>query len=864
MASNYIIPLTGDLTVPLELLGGKGYNLQRLVHANFHVPSGFAITTRAYRETVQVILDSGRPWDGAEQFSALVQDTPIPPLIAGEILDAARNLRMLTGGALVARSSATSEDSQHSSMAGQAASFVNLVSDHELLSAVRGCWASLFTREGMTYRSALQPGDDFPEMAVVVQQLIPAWRAGVLFTINPVSGSRDECVISASWGLGETVVSGRESDTFTIDTKSLEIIDRELAVKGRQLVPDSKGGTREEVVQKARADRPVLDDQFCKRLVKLAQRVERVFGSPQDLEWAEWDGRVYLLQARPVTATHRKPRRTVWSNANVGEALPGVGTPYTWSIIHSFSRQGFIHAFRGLGCTVPDDCAIIGNIRGRVYLNLSEFMSVLSQIPFVTPQLMLQVAGGGGGDLLQGTFRKMPRSGFIMRSPFTVARMLLSRAVSPARIALWSQRFKRFQDAFPFDSISQLSRDELGDLLRQIDSVFEDTGTLMLEVSSHFLMDYMGTSLLLKELLGSEARQLERKLLSGLTGVQSAEPGLDLLRMAQRVATSEELVASVLNIAPDKLLPMLKEGTDAQQSLASAIEAFLRSHGHRAAREAELAEPRWSEDPTFPLSVLQKYLQDPRAPDPETMLAERARMRDAVTSEVLGDVPRRFRPLLRRMLNTTRQSARVREQMRDAVVHTMAFYRHFALETGRRLRNQRLLRDANEVFFLTKEELRDFVNGEDSLAVPVRTAMRRMKHEALLSLPDLPSSFVMEGERPLLSRVDIAQGMRLPGLAGSPGLATGAAVIVKHPSDGQKVKPGDILVAPFTDVGWTPLFLVAGAVVTELGGPLSHSCVVAREYGVPAVVNVAEATTILKDGDTVTVDGDNGVVLVER
>lgn len=864
VADAYIVPLTGDLAVPLSALGGKGYNLQRLVHANFHVPSGFAVTTRVFREVVKGVLDSGACWDGVEQFARLVREAPIPAAIEQEILAAARALRTITGGALVARSSATSEDSAHTSMAGQAATFVNLVSEQELLEAVRGCWASLFSKEGMMYRCALRTGDEFPEMAVVVQQLIPAWRAGVLFTVNPVTGDTGQCLVSASWGLGETVVAGRETDTFIVDKKSLEIIDRQLSCKARQVVPDSRGGTREEVVHKARAQRPVLDDDFCIRLVELAGRVENIFNTPQDLEWAEWDGRIYLLQARPVTATQRSARRTVWSNANVGEALPGVGTPFTWSIIHAFSRRGFIHAFRGMGCTVPEDCRLIGNVRGRVYLNLSEFMSVLSQIPFVSPALMLQVAGGGGGDRLEGTFRKLPRAGFLLRSPLTLTRMLVSRAVSPARIAMWAQRFKRFHEGFPFDSISSLNREQLGELLAKTDEIFDQTGTLMLEVSSHFLVDYLATSLLLKELLGADAVRMERKLLSGLSGVRSALPGLDLLRMARKLTGSPELVATVLACPACDLLGSLRAGNDGEQALASAIDAFLQSHGHRAAREAELAEPRWSEDPTFPLSVLQKYLQDPGLPDPEKMLKERLALRDKTTDEVLAGIPRRFRPLLRRLLVTTRQAARVREEMRDAVVHTMAFYRQFALEAGRRLRNEGVLRTPEHVFFLTKEELRGFVKGADGPSLAVLAAMRRMEHEGLLSLPDLPSSLVMEGERPVLTHMDVASGMKLQGLAGSPGTATGTAAVLKHPSDGHKVRPGDILVAPFTDVGWTPLFLVAGAVVTELGGPLSHSCVVAREYGVPAVVNVTDATTIVKDGDTVTVDGDHGLVFVER
>ena len=449
----YIVPLTGATELRREDLGGKAYNLQLLVEANFHVPGGFVVTARAFREVIAKIVTDGGGWDGIDRMSELVRSAPLPRIMEDEILAAAATLRTITGPALVVRSSATTEDLEHSSMAGQAASFVNVVTDDELLQAVKGCWASLFTRETITYHSSLSPAGDFPEMAVVIQQLVPAHRAGVLFTLNPVTGDTSQFLASASWGLGETVVAGRAADTVVLDRKDGAVVDQEIAEKKERLVPAKGGGTARLPVPSKLVNCPVVDESFARTLVEVATRVEKVFQTPQDLEWAEWEGRVYIVQTRPVTAVGRKERRTVWSNANVGEALPGVGTPFTWSIIHSFSRKGFLHAFRGLGCSVPDGYEIVGSVRGRVYLNLSEFMSVTSQIPFISPRMLLRVAGGGGVDELEGTYRKLPRVGFLARSPATLSRLLWSRLVSPTRIALWSQKFKRFETEFPFDSM---------------------------------------------------------------------------------------------------------------------------------------------------------------------------------------------------------------------------------------------------------------------------------------------------------------------------------------------------------------------------------------------------------------------------
>ncbi len=860
----YIVPLLGERIFGRKLLGGKGYHLQQLVYHNFHVPGGFVITTEAFREVMRELVLGERRWSGIEGIAEAVRRVRIPAAIRKEILDAASALRTLTGGALVVRSSATTEDHESGSMAGQAASFMNVLSERDLLRAVRACWASLFTREGITYRSRLVGATDQPEMAVVVQQLVPAHRAGVLFTVDPVLRTRDRMVVSASWGLGETVVSGRASDTVHIERDSGRIVHQEIALKEERLVPGARGGTAARAVPARDARRPVVDRSFAHRLHEVALRVEGAFDAPQDLEWAEWEGRIYLLQTRPVTSAEA-PTRVVWSSTYVGEALPGVGTPFTWGFFQSFSRTGMVHAFKGLGCAVPERYAIVGRIRGRVYINISEFMSVASQVPFLTPGMLERLAGGGGAEAAEGTYDQLPRTRFLARFPWTVVTQLLARTVTPARVALWSQRFKQFSRSFGSLRLAALGRDALLEWWERAHRVFEQTGTLTLECSGEFLMSYLVTSMVLKGIGGTEATVWERELFSGLSGIRSAEPGLDLLRMASRVQGMPELARRVAAIPPERLLQELRHGGGDERSLHSALESFLRSHGHRAAREAELSEPRWREDPTFPATMLIRYVESAQLPDAEEMVRQRIEERQAATERVLGELPRPLRPLFLRLLRQAQEAARLREEMRNAVVHTLGFFRTLALETGRRMVQAGLLQEVDDVFFLTREELLGWLKGTvDAGRLPLLTVMRKLEYEALRALPDPPAWFVMEGDHILSSEhAAVLEGETLQGLSGSPGVATGRVAVVRSPAEQGKVQEGDILVAPFTDVGWTPLFLVAGAVVTELGGPLSHSCVVAREYGVPAVVNVGEVTRLLKDGDIVTVDGNRGRVVLK-
>ncbi len=863
MASErYIIPLTGVLEPGSERQGGKGFNLQRLVAEGLQVPGGFVVHTGAF-------LEAARKATGGIQteldLAHCFRSSPLPEEVWAQVRSAAASLTGLFGGALAVRSSAVGEDASGSSMAGQNATFLNVVDEPQLLDAIRGCYASLFSSESATYRATLPDPYAVPAMAVVVQSLIPAQRAGVLFTVNPLNGESGEMLLSASWGLGETVVAGRAADTVVLDGKSGGILRTDIARKGDIAVPMPQGRVAHQTLSDRRSTMAVVDQALASKLHQLGRRVERLFGSAQDIEWAEWEGRLYVVQARPVTGFSQSHQRTVWSNANVGEALPGVATPHTWSVIRQFSRKGILHAFKGLGCTVPEEYAIVGSMRGRVYLNLSEFMSVASQIPFVTPEMLGDLAGGGGSEALPGTYRALGHLRFFANAPAAAVRFALSRALSPSRVALWSQRFRDFRTRFDTTDFSGLTPAELLRLFHETDAVFDETGTLMLECSGHFLAYYLAVSLCLKAFMGKHAASFQGQLFSGLSGIRSAEPGLDLVRMARQVKTRPELAQMVLSVAPEELLEELAGSGKEAHSLVLAIQAFLASHGHRASKEAELAEPRWNEDPTFPLSMLQKYIAAKELPDPAALIQQRIRQREKVTQEVLKRVPAMLRPTFETLLRRSQASARTREELRSHVVLTIGFYRRLALEVGRRMAAENEITKVTDAFFLTQDEHRRYLESpQQADMLFLAAASRAQAYGVLTSLPDLPPWFVLEGDRMATQPPKPHQGLELPGLPGAPGLASGPVVVVRTPKEASKVLPGSILVAPSTDVGWTPLFLVVAGVITELGGPLSHSCVVAREYGVPAVVNVSGACSRLRDGDMVTLDGTRGIVIVAR
>ena len=855
----FIVPLIGTGSWTAAEIGGKGVNLDTLIRLGFDVPAGFCVTTRTFREAL-------RQWTRSPDGGDLVQrilERPFPPRIERDLRDAAEGLLLMAGTGLAARSSATEEDQDERSMAGQNETVLNINTTDGVLAAIRRCWASLFSRESILYRASGAAGDDNPEMAVVVQQVVPATAAGVLFPENPMAPG--EMLLSASPRLGEPVVSGRAVDTWFLD-RAGGVLRAQIAEKPTLLAPRAAGGIEEQARPAHLTHRPTLDGPGIRALAELGRRVEARIGGPQDIEWALWKDRVYLLQTRPITGRDTEAVGTVWSNVNVGEALPGVGTPFTWSIIRAFSRLGFERAFSALGCTVPAEYGLIGGIRGRVYLNLSEFMSVASQIPLLSPAALFEAGGGGGLEALPGTYRRLSPAAFLARLPATGAKLLASQATAPARVATWAPRFRAFRERFYRTPFDRLEDRELRLWFDRVEEVFNHTGALLLEVSSHFLMSYVLTAGMLHATLGEEGVALEKQLYSGLSGLRSAEPGLDLLRMARRVARDPALRDRLLATPPEELREALASD-QAGQTLLAAFDAFLSSHGHRAIREAELSVPRWSEDPTFPLGVLGAYLAADRLPDPDEMLATRQQAREEATREVLDRLPRGTRNFFLRLLRTSQRTARTREALRSDVVHTMAFYRRLAMEVGQRMAADGRLPAAEDVFLMHLDEIVGVAEHRDDPDLPVRVEARRLEHRAFLGIPDPPDWFVLERGRILPRRepedvfatVD-GDGPLLEGLAGSPGIAVGRACVVREAADRDLLQAGDILVAPYTDVGWTPLFLLTAGVVTDLGGPLSHSCVVAREYGIPTVVNVKRGTELIRTGDRIRVDGAKGTV----
>ncbi|MFI9383641.1 PEP/pyruvate-binding domain-containing protein [Kutzneria sp. NPDC052558] len=821
----------------LAAVGGKAANLGELTGAGLPVPPGFCVTTEAYRRVA-----AGVPLD---QVREVLQGVEIPADIADEIR---AGYRALGPDAPVAvRSSATAEDLPFASFAGQQDTYLNIVGEDAVLDAVRRCWASLWTDRAVAYRDSNDIDHAAVELAVVVQLMVDAEVAGVLFTANPVTGRRHEAVIDANAGLGETVVSGSVNpDHFVVDTATGRIVQQRLGDKKIAVRSVVGGGTREVAVD---STEPCLTPRQLRELAALGDQVERHYGSPQDTEWAiDGDGRLWLTQARPITTLYPVPDspsndgrgRRAYLCVTVAQGLYRPITPMglaAFRLIASGGRRMF-------GLPVTDALAgpgFLSDAGQRLYADATPALrSRLGR--FVVPRVF---------DVMEA------RTAVAMRSLFddpdlTVRPGSVKAALRIAKVALRMGFPLRLAEALLRPDAAERRLDGLG---RHLLAAATPTGPLDSRARLELVIQALPViptilpRALPVPLAGFVTLALARRLVGSGEGLQTVlrglphnittEMDLELWRVAARLKAD--------GIGPADL---------SVDDIPPALQGFLDRWGHRAVAEIDLGLPRWSDDPSHILGVVANYL---RLDDPEAAPdAQFARGRDEAEAMIqslahkAGGLRGR---VVRWALGRTRRLAGLREKPKYFLVQTLAELRRQLQHVGAELAAAHRIDTADDVFFLTLKECRKALSGQDFREV---VAERHESYDRELRRRKVPQMLLSDGTDPEAVAAPPADGAMV-GTAASTGRVTGIARVVLDPV-GAHLEPGEILVAPSTDPGWTPLFLTAGGLVMEMGGANSHGAVVAREYGIPAVVGVPDATHRIATGDEITVDGAAGTV----
>jgi phosphoenolpyruvate synthase/pyruvate phosphate dikinase len=843
----------------VALAGGKGASLGELARIDgVRVPRGFCVTTDAFRRIMAsaVAIDEALDRltqqdpgdrDGIRTYAAELRKTieaiAMPDDLAAAITGAVARLDEHVAYAV--RSSATAEDLPTASFAGQQDTFLNVAGPAAILEHVSRCWASLFTERAVTYR--LRNGIDHRQvhMAVVVQRMVIPQASGILFTADPVNGNRKIESVDASFGLGEALVSGLVNpDMFKV--RDDEIVQKIVASKQLAIQAHPGGGTQHLAIDPARQAQPALTDAQVVELARLGRRIEAHFGRPQDIEWCLAGDDFHIVQSRPIT--------TLFPIPAAADDAPHVYV----SVGH---QQMMTDAMKPLGISVWQLTAGVPmhEAGGRLFVDVSRHLAS----PANRDRL---VAGFGTSDPLTGdALHTIVERDFIplVSDDGPVPRFLASPDPIETDPAIVDELI-----ATNRASVAALRRDigsKTGPAL--IDTILEDIPEMkriLFEPRSHqvFMSAMEAAGWLnehLEEWLGE--KNVADTLTQSVPNNVTSEMGLALLDVADAIRPHPDVIAFMQRADDDDFLdelPTLEGGPQAR----TAIRAYLDEYGMRCVGEIDITRPRWSERPSMLVAVILANIENFEAGE-GTRRFEQGRVEaEAKEREVLE----RLRALpggdakageTKQMIDRVRTFIGYREYPKYGIVSRYFVYKQALLGEAGRLVQAGVLREAEDVFFLTFPEIEDVVRTQE-----VDSELIRERKDAFASYHALtpPRVLTSEGEAVAGSyrRKDVPAGA-LVGLPVSAGTIEGRARVIAD-IERADLKTGDILVTAFTDPSWSPLFVTIEGLVTEVGGLMTHGAVIAREYGLPAVVGVEHATQLIPDGQMIRVHGTEGYV----
>ncbi|MFD1933928.1 PEP/pyruvate-binding domain-containing protein [Nonomuraea mangrovi] len=874
------LPFTEINAGMLAEVGGKAANLGELTTAGLPVPPGCCLTTEAYHRVAEgtalkdVIAelatteaaDTATLAELAGRARALLLEAPVPDEV-GEAVDEAY-ARLGDRVPVAVRSSATAEDLPYASFAGQQDTYLNIVGPEAVREAVRRCWASLWTDRAVAYRASNGIDHAAVRLAVVLQRMVDAEVAGVMFTANPVTGRRHEAVIDAAPGLGEAVVSGAVNpDRFVVDMASGRITERRIGDKRVSIRSLPGGGTE-------RADldgtqEACLTDRQVRELSELGRKVEDHYGAPQDTEWAiDAAGGLWLTQARPITTLYPLPETTrdglrVYFSVNVAQ---GVMRPFTPMGLAGFKViSGGAATMAGHPPADPQDGAAIATAGGQ-----RMFLDITAAVRSRAGRAILPRALAFGEARAGVVFRQVaedPRLSVTttsVRPLIRTAMRIAGRVGAPKRVALALARPQAALDytrrlGETLEARLRIAPDATAEQrLDHAERCLRGTFPMIFSIMPVVLVGYAGFGLA-GRLSGAKGDQLQAVLRS-LPHNPTTEMDIELWRLATDIGADPE-AAEPFRTQPVGELAVRYNGGELKAQ--RAIERFLARYGHRGVAEIDLGMPRWSDEPAHILGVLANYLRldgDDVAPD--AMFARGAQEAELAVRQIvsMAAAKGRWRGRLAAFgLRRTRLFGGLRELPKYYMVEVLAAVRRSMRVVGEELVAKGVLDTADDVYFLDFREVRAALGGGH---LGELVAGRRASYEQEVRRRHVPRMLLSDGTEPeALAVREAAEDGALTGTPASAGTVTGPARVVLDPV-GAHLEPGEILVAPSTDPGWTPLFLTAGGLVMEMGGSMSHGAVVAREYGIPAVVGVADATHQIVTGQTITVDGSAGVISI--
>ena len=932
----------------LELLGGKGRSLTNLVNHGFHVPTGFHVTTNAYKQFVAnndlqaQILAAAKPTlvngqasfeRASSQIQGMFDEASVSSELHAEIVAAYAGFTQ-TEPAVAVRSSANAEDLPDLSFAGQQETYLNIRGSDEVVEAVKRCWASLWTAQALNYRHQNGIAQDSVAMSVVVQLLIPADVAGILFTANPATGERSEMVVNASYGLGEAVVSGQITpDTFIINTPDGSVKESMIGTKELQIDATDGQGTVNREVSNELQSVSVLQDEQVRELWAVATKVVALYENvPQDIEWAICGGEIHLLQSRPITNLPVQPIDIEWevpkpatyvSRRQIVENMPDPISPlfeelYLTEGLESTRKEKSLMvgggpmfiAVNGYAYQRFDFQIVHDQAREKGLLPIGDADIDVAELAAETQQAASKQKGAKDESQIERMLResrvrdrevrerdlKMFRDELSTEdqqafdvwyeseaSDDLAVRVSLPESKNPTYVAFnhseWNDRqlgewFKvtrpRLQGIREkWSKIEPKSASDM-ELLDGIREMAIEEGYYWSSNSSHTFGVAKSTDdqlqCFLRETL-PDHHFISGQFLSGIES-KAMQANADLFEIAKEVRKCEEL-AFLVQVTPVRFLRDRLSAREDAARLNQLIDDYLETYGHQG-YSMDFVERTQEEDPAAMMTTLKAMVADPDY-HPRNQELRTQKIREEKFEEISQLLSGLEYWQFRFRLWLARKYHYIREEVAFMFGYTWGVLRPMAHELGQRLVNVGTLRDPDDVFFLRSDELRQAIeqrsNGVAATKLGTLAAERRELREArkrhhppgTLPLEASQIDGIAFKETQIKNEAD-DDTMR--GFPVSPGRVTAPASVITSAADFEKMAPGSILVSPLTTPAWTQLFAHAVGLVTDVGSILAHGSIVAREYGIPAVLGVGDGTKRIKHGQMISIDGDQGTVAI--
>ena len=858
-----IVPLESS-ELDIGLVGGKGVNIARMISEGFSVPPAFCVTVDAYemfldvtglRKEISGILDETDFDDdsslekASERIKSMITGADLPEAELGSLK---KDLSGLQGQYFAVRSSAVAEDLADASFAGQQDTFLN-VRKHDIPKMVLVCWSSYWNARAMKYRHDASKDHLSNGMAVVVQKMVSSDISGVMFTSDPVTGE-DHTVIEASWGLGESIVSGLVTPDRYVVSKDGEVVESVVRNKDRGFFLVD-GANKEVGIPPEKASARCADDSTLKAIAEQGRRLKGRFGRPQDVEWAVEDGKVYILQSRAITTLPDTSEKDdiLWSRGYGDEYWADATTPMFYTVMGKMLTDYVNHeGAHMMGYKDLESGPLTKLHKSRVYFSATVLERIFAHYPkFIRSRELLEYFPRKEQERISkypndyaGTVKSQislmfrDKDGMIWKTDKVYRR--------------WADGFLKLCGEFDSTDLSKLSDEELSRWYYRIrDGSTKHYQLIRYGMVSHSIM----TNLLVKnwsaKWLGDDG-SIYAGLMSGLEDNKTVETnkGFSDLGVALRKDPAAREKAESMGGAE------FVEWLNASDSeFKDVYGKFISDFGHRSGTR-ELNAPRWAEDPDYVMGMALQMCSG--GVDLRKEFENGVKRRQETEAEVRSRLGFFRRRLLFMVLKYARTYLVFRENQRFYLDHIMYRNRLIFLEEGRRLCERGLLDDREDVFFLEDTEAMDVLKGKDIGSI--RDIVAPRKAEFMRYRDRLPPKFLLNGVD--FDDDPISHGDTLIGAASSPGTYRGRVRVIMDVRDLGQVEKGEVLVTSNTDPGWTVVFSKLGGLITETGGILCHGAVISREYRIPAVTAVKSATTVLKTGDLVMVDGSKGEVTI--